>query len=163
MRCGAELAVEKINAAGGVLGRQIRLLVFDNLGSPEKAKAVTEYAITKEKVVAVTGFYHSGCCLASIEVVHNYHIPLVVADASADEITAKKYPEVFRIGLFTSAKIETMVAFVKEPLEAGRVKSMAVMHACMETSRDSSKKPSKSSSKPSALHVPKNLRELPLT
>lgn len=91
------MAVDEINEAGGVLGKQVELIFGDTEGLPERGTAVTERLITKDNVVALVGEYHSGVALASMEVAHKYGIPVVFAETWGDEITASGYPEVFRI------------------------------------------------------------------
>jgi len=97
MRQAAELAVDEINAAGGVLGRQVELIFGDTEGLPERGTAVTERLITQEGVVALTGEYHSGVALAELEVAHKYGIPVVFAEPWADEVTGSGYDEIFRV------------------------------------------------------------------
>ena len=67
---GLEWAVEDVNAAGGVLGKQVELIVEDTQGRPPTGATVVEKLITKDKVVAAAGEYHSSVCKAEIEVFH---------------------------------------------------------------------------------------------
>jgi ABC-type branched-subunit amino acid transport system substrate-binding protein len=97
MRNATEMAVDEINEAGGVLGKQVELIFGDTEGLPERGTAVVERLITQNKVVALTGEYHSGVGLTEIEVAHKYGIPFVQAETWADEITSSGYPEIFRI------------------------------------------------------------------
>ena len=65
---GAKLAFKEINANGGVLGKQIKVITADNKGEPsESANAMTK-VITQDKVVAVTGFTVSSCGIAGSSV-----------------------------------------------------------------------------------------------
>src|SRR5688572_33157008 len=52
---GVDMAIEETNAAGGVLGRQIRVIVEDDQGRPEEAQTVVTKLITSDRVVAVRG------------------------------------------------------------------------------------------------------------
>ena len=56
----AEMLVEEINAKGGVLGRQIELIVKDSQGSPEKCVSFTKQLIDEDRVVAIIGPSTSG-------------------------------------------------------------------------------------------------------
>ena len=49
------------------------------------------------KVVAITGEFHSSVFLAEMEVAHKAGIPIIAVDVWALKITAKGYPEVFRV------------------------------------------------------------------
>jgi branched-chain amino acid transport system substrate-binding protein len=97
MRQACEMAVDEVNEAGGILGKQIELIFGDTEGLPERGTAVTERLITQNKVVGLTGEYHSGVGLTEMEVAHKYHVPTVFAEPWADEVTASGYPEIFRI------------------------------------------------------------------
>ncbi len=57
---GALMAVDKINAAGGVLGRKIELFIKDSGGSPEKALSFAKQLIEENKVFAIIGPSTSG-------------------------------------------------------------------------------------------------------
>jgi ABC-type branched-subunit amino acid transport system substrate-binding protein len=97
MRQATEMAVDEINEAGGVLGKQVELIFGDTEGLPERGTAVTERLITQNKVVGLTGEYHSGVALTEMEVAHKYGVPVVFAEPWADDVTGKGYPEIFRI------------------------------------------------------------------
>ncbi len=97
MRQAAELAIDEINEAGGVLGKQVELIFGDTEGLPERGIAVTERLISQNNVVGLVGEYHSGVALAEMEVAHKYGIPVVFAEPWSDDVTASGYPEVFRI------------------------------------------------------------------
>jgi len=97
MQQAAKMAVDEINEAGGVLGKQVELVFGDTEGLPERGTAVTERLITQNGVVGLIGEYHSGVALTEMEVAHKYGIPVVFAEPWADEVTASGYPEVFRI------------------------------------------------------------------
>jgi branched-chain amino acid transport system substrate-binding protein len=50
-----DLALEKINAAGGINGKKLELLIEDDTGRPDVGRSVVEKLITKDKVVMVGG------------------------------------------------------------------------------------------------------------
>lgn len=66
-RQGAELAIEEINAAGGVLGRPLELVSRDDQGKPGEAVRYAEELFAKEQVVMISGslFSHVGLALGS--------------------------------------------------------------------------------------------------
>ena len=97
MKQAAELAAAEINAKGGVLGRPIQVVFADTRGKPEEGTAAAERLISQEKVVAITGEFHSSVFLAEMEVAHKAGIPIIAVDVWALSITAKGYPEVFRV------------------------------------------------------------------
>ena len=97
MKQAAQLAADEINAKGGVLGKKIEVIFQDTRGQPEEGTAAAEKLISQEKVVAITGEFHSSVFLAEMEVAHKAGIPLIGVDVWALKITGKGYPEVFRV------------------------------------------------------------------
>src|SRR4029077_3228494 len=73
-------------------------LVFaDRRGKLEEGTAAAERLISQGKVVTITGEFHSSVFLAEMEVAHKAGIPIIAVDVWALSITAKGYPEVFRV------------------------------------------------------------------
>jgi branched-chain amino acid transport system substrate-binding protein len=97
MKFAMELAVKDINDAGGVLGKPIELIFADTEGLPERGVAVAERLITENKVVAITGEYHSAVGIPIADVCHEYGVPVLFSETWSDKITETGYPEVFRI------------------------------------------------------------------
>lgn len=97
MKWAAQLAADEVNKAGGALGRQITVIYEDTKGTPDQGTAAMERLVNNDHVVAVFGEFHSSVALAEIAVAHKYGIPWVGTDVWADSITAKQYPEVFRV------------------------------------------------------------------
>ena len=102
MRDAMNIAVAEVNAAGGVLGCDIDLILADTEGLPEKGTAVMEKLISQDHVVAVGGGYHSSVGIAAGEVAHDKGVPVVFAETWSDVITSNKYAEVFRIAPLNS-------------------------------------------------------------
>src|SRR3954467_13776716 len=61
---GAKIAEEQINAAGGVLGRKIQLVIEDNKSNPTEAVGTAEKLIAKDKVPVLMGAWSSTLTLA---------------------------------------------------------------------------------------------------
>jgi branched-chain amino acid transport system substrate-binding protein len=97
MEWAVQLGVDEINKAGGVLGRQLKVTYEDTKGQPAEGSAAAVRLITKDNVSAIIGEFHSSVALAEIDEAHKYHVPWVGTDVWADAITAKQYPEVFRL------------------------------------------------------------------
>ena len=107
---GLQWAVDDVNAAGGVLGKQVELIVEDTQGRPPTGATVVEKLITSDKVVGVAGEYHSSVCAAEIEVFHQHGVPFVIGSCWADTLTSAGYDEVFRTSVYSSKLTENMVA-----------------------------------------------------
>ncbi len=97
MQWAVQLGVDEVNKAGGVLGRQIKVTYEDTKGQPADGSAGAVRLITKDNVAAIFGEFHSSVALAEIEEAHKYGVAWVGTDVWADDITAKQYPEVYRL------------------------------------------------------------------
>ena len=108
MKAAYEIALEEVNAAGGILGQQVEMILLDTEGLPERGTTAMERLINQEGVTAVVGGYHSAVGLAAKEVAHDNHVPVVFAETWNDDITGAGYEEVFRIAPRSSdvAKID---------------------------------------------------------
>lgn len=97
---GAQMAVEQINADGGILGRQVQLLVEDGQGDPQDS--VTAFnKLIDEGCVAVIGTTTSGPNIAMAPVADNAKIPLVGLGCSNELVTVDEngnlHPYSFRV------------------------------------------------------------------
>jgi branched-chain amino acid transport system substrate-binding protein len=105
---GAKLAVEEINAKGGVLGRQIELLSEDGACNPAQSVASAEKLITQSKVVALLGAICSSATGAMGETIKKYKIPLVTGVSTAERLTEQNNPYFFRATTTTTLNGKAM-------------------------------------------------------
>lgn len=84
---GIKLAFEEINAAGGVLGKQIETVVFDNKSEDTESANVSARLATRENVVALLGPATSGNTKAASPAAMQNKIPLISGSATADDVT----------------------------------------------------------------------------
>ncbi len=84
---GIQLAVDEINAAGGVNGRKIALIIEDDQGRTEQAKTVVEKLIKQDKVVAVLGEVASSNTLAAAPVAQEAKIPMITPSSTNPKVT----------------------------------------------------------------------------
>ncbi len=80
---GAKLAAKEINAAGGVLGRQIELVEYDGKTDPATITNLASQMIDSDKVVAIGGFTDSDSALALGPIAQKAGIPFVTAGATS--------------------------------------------------------------------------------
>ena len=102
MRDAMLIAEEDINAAGGILGCDLDVVIADSEGLPEKAAAIMEKLITQDGVVGVGGGYHSSVGVASKDIADARGIPVVFAETWNDTITGDKQKYIFRIAPLSS-------------------------------------------------------------
>lgn len=84
---GVEMALEEINAAGGLLGKQIEVIKMDNTSDSAEAANISTRLITRENVVTILGPATSGNTKGAIPPANQNGIPLVSASATADDVT----------------------------------------------------------------------------
>ncbi len=86
-RNGATLALEEINADGGVLGRPLELVSRDDNGKPEDALRVANDLVFNQKVVALSGTFFSNVGLAVSDFAKTNKVPFLAAEALSDALT----------------------------------------------------------------------------
>lgn len=104
---GAKIAAEEINAAGGVLGRKLELLVEDTRSNPTEAASVTEKLIVRDKVPVLMGASASTATLAVMPKLMEYKVPMLVETSSSSKITTAGNPYIFRIA--PPSEVESVV------------------------------------------------------
>ena len=83
---GMELAVEQINAGGGVLGRKLEIVVRDDGGTPGDAVRVAEELIAREKVNILMGTFASNVGLAVSNLAGQRKILFIASEPLTDKI-----------------------------------------------------------------------------
>ncbi|MDT3426138.1 branched-chain amino acid transport system substrate-binding protein [Paenibacillus forsythiae] len=135
---GAQLAVKEINAAGGVLGKQLELIEADNASKSEEATQAAQKLITTDKVVTIIGSTTSTNTLGIVPVAQEKQIPLVSSSATnpkvtVDERSGKVNEWVFRASFIDPFQGQVMANFASNTLKA----KTAVIYT--DTSSDYSK------------------------
>jgi len=85
-RKGMELAVEEINAAGGVLGQKIEVVSRDDNGVPGDAVRVAEELLTREHVSLLMGTFASNIGLAVADLAKRRQVLFIAAEPLTDKI-----------------------------------------------------------------------------
>jgi branched-chain amino acid transport system substrate-binding protein len=85
-RWGYQIALDEINAGGGLLGKKVELLAYDNRCNPSEAVNVANKLI-EAKVLAILGAHCSSATLATMPLVAIAKIPLIDGVASSPKIT----------------------------------------------------------------------------
>jgi branched-chain amino acid transport system substrate-binding protein len=96
LRTGIEMVVKARNAAGGVLGRQIDLVVGDDAGKPEEAGVIARRFATRDNVCIAMGSVSSPASLAAAQVFREEQVPQIVVSGTAQRITTQGNEWVFR-------------------------------------------------------------------
>ena len=117
IKYGIDMAIEEINAAGGVLGgRRIELVVKDNRANPARGKAHMQDFAAMPEVVAVFGGAFSTVMLESLGVAHEARINLLLPWSSADELVdnGRQPNYAFRIGIHDDLSALAMLSRARE-------------------------------------------------
>jgi len=84
---GSKLALEEINANGGVLGRKIELITEDDRSLPGEPATIVRKLITRDKVVAILGEFASSRALEGAPIAQEFKIPFLSAGATNVKVT----------------------------------------------------------------------------
>ena len=114
---GAKLAKEDINAAGGVLGEPIQLIVEDNGSKAGEAATITRKFISQDKVVAILGDLTSSATMEAAPLAQAAKIPLLTPSATNVAIT-KIGDYIFRSCFIDSFTGKIMARFALDQLKA---------------------------------------------
>lgn len=115
-----EMAVEEINAAGGIIslgGAKLELYFADSESKPEKGVAEAERFINTEKVHLLTGCWNSAVTYPVTAVAERYGMPFIVPVSVSDKITDQGFKNVFRIAAKDSWWTRDQFAFLKDMQE----------------------------------------------
>lgn len=125
LTAGVELALEEINKAGGVLGKQIEVVKIDNRSDTTEAANASTKLATRDKVVAILGPATSGNTKAASPPAMENKVPLISASATDDDVTVdsngKVREYIFKTCFSDSFQGVTMANFAYGDLNAKKV------------------------------------------
>lgn len=84
---GAQLAIKLVNEGGGVLGKQIELVIGDGACKPAESVSAAEKLITSDRVPVLMGAFCSGATQAVMPLAERNQIPLVSGTSSLPKLT----------------------------------------------------------------------------
>ena len=113
---GVQLALTEINAAGGVLGKPIKVLTEDTQSKPEEAKTSVLKLIKQDHVVALIGEIASSRTLAAAPEAQRSKVPLITPGSTNPEVTAKG-DFIFRICFIDPVQGQVMARFAAQDLK----------------------------------------------
>jgi branched-chain amino acid transport system substrate-binding protein len=117
---GTLLAVEEVNAAGGVLGRQIELITEDDQSKPGEAATIVRKFIAHDKVSAVLGEIASSRSLEAAPICQAAKIPMISPGSTASEVTTRG-DYIFRVCFIDAFQGTVMAKFAEGSLKLHRV------------------------------------------
>ena len=121
---GASLYVEQLNEQGGINGKQVELIKYDDKGSATEATNAYQRLVSSDDVVAVLGAVTSTPTIAVAKLSASDNVPVITATSTHPEATAYG-DNVFRTCFLDPFQSSTMATFAKEDLGA---KTAAVIY-----------------------------------
>ena len=130
---GVKLAVEEINAAGGIKSMGGAKLVLDNAdsqGKPDVALSEVQRLSTQDNVAAILGTYQSSVALPATQEAERQQTPMLITTAVADAITDRGYKYIFRICPKASWYAKNQIEFCQAMPGLGgpTIKTVALLH-----------------------------------
>lgn len=116
LRESVEMVARLKNAAGGIGGRQIEVVVGDDAGKPEEAAVVARRFATRDNVTIAIGSVSSPSSLAAAQVFREEHVPQIVVSGTAQRITTQGNEWVFRSAVPDRKLVSDMVDFINEKM-----------------------------------------------
>lgn len=123
IRMGAQVAIDEINAAGGVLGKPLRFVQYDDGGQPPRGVDNARRIAEADNCIAMFGGWHSGVALAVVEPVHEAKMPYIAVISAGTRITEnERNPNyVFRVSMFDRWQALALVRKSKEVTKGGTI------------------------------------------
>jgi branched-chain amino acid transport system substrate-binding protein len=121
---GIRLAIEDINAKGGIKGKRVVAKTYDDQGKPEEAAVAATRLITQDKVVLFIGEVASSRSLAMAPIADANKIPQISPTSTNPRVTKdgdKTRPYVFRVCFIDPFQGTVMAKFARENLKLKRV------------------------------------------
>ncbi len=116
----SEMAFDEINKKGGVLGKQIKLLVEDDQSKPEEAGTAVTKLINQDHVVAMLGHVASSHSLAAAPICQSNKVPMITPSSTNPRVT-QVGDYIFRVCFTDTFTGEVVAKFVADTLKAKKV------------------------------------------
>ena len=117
---GTLLAVEDINAAGGVLGKKLELITEDDQSKDGESATAVKKLISRDKVIAILGEVASGRSLEAAQICQQYKVPQISPSSTNPKVT-QTGDYIFRVCFIDPFQGTVMANFAKKTLNAKRV------------------------------------------
>src|SRR5437660_3764433 len=122
---GYAIALDEINAKGGVLGKKLELDIYDDQSKPDKAVQGVSKLVDQDRVPLILGAYSSEHTKAIVPAMNQRETPLIIPTATADNVMDSKSPWIFRICAGANDYAAATIAFLKKN---GAPKTMAIVY-----------------------------------
>ena len=110
---GIKMAIEELNAAGGINGRKVKLVTYDDKGEAREASTAVTRLVTKDGVVAVIGEVASGLSLAAAPICQEGGVPMISPSSTNPKVT-KVGDMIFRVCFIDPFQGKVCAKFARE-------------------------------------------------
>ena len=117
---GTLLAVEELNATGGVLGQQFELITEDNQSKQGESATIVKKLISRDEVIALLGEVASGRSLEAAPIAQNYKVPMISPSSTNPRVT-EMGSYIFRVCFIDPFQGTAMAKFGKNSLHLNKV------------------------------------------
>jgi branched-chain amino acid transport system substrate-binding protein len=121
LKAGATAYIDKINAAGGVNGRRIKLISYDDGYEPERTAAITRKLVNQDKVFALFGFVGTPTSAAAVPYATKMGVPYIAPFTGAEFLRNPVSPIVFNVRASYFDETEGMVKHLTKDLGIKRI------------------------------------------
>lgn len=119
-RNGIELALEEVNAAGGVKGKKVDVRVYDDMSKPEEAASAATRLITQDHVLAILGEVASSNSLAMAPKAQEAKVPMISPSSTNEKVT-EVGDYIFRTCFIDPFQGSVMAKYAKDELKFTKV------------------------------------------
>lgn len=123
---GAMLAVEQINAAGGISGRKVQLVNINSESDNTKTVTGAKRLIEQEKVVAIIGPMSSGSAFAVTDTIERAKVPMIANGASRGIVLP---PETKRFSFLAPLTDVVVLGVMLKDMQARGIKKIAILNS----------------------------------
>ncbi|MCL2336148.1 MAG: ABC transporter substrate-binding protein [Firmicutes bacterium] len=124
MRTGIEMAADEINTAGGINGKQVQVIAYDDEADSSKNATMAHRLIESDNVLAILAAPNSGTAIATATVCRASSVPQIVPIAQSPEVLEPASSWVFRITPNNYMDIARLIDYVKQK----GWKNVAILH-----------------------------------
>ena len=126
---GAQLAVDEINAAGGVNGQMIELVVTDEVDNLEMSVLATQELLANDEIMGIIGSLYSTYCIAALPSILDAQVPFMCMGSSSG-VSKEKNPYTWQNRPLDTAQGAALADYVVNELSC---KNPAIMHSTQST------------------------------
>ncbi|MDR2433151.1 MAG: ABC transporter substrate-binding protein [Treponema sp.] len=121
----AEIMAEKWNKAGGVLGRQIEIVQFDDKNSAEEAASIAQKIVSDKDIIGVLGHFSSGVSMTAAPTYQENKV-IEISNCASHPDYSKIGNYIFRNNTVISAEFDVLVDVVANDLNLNRIGVIAI-------------------------------------